>query len=354
METNCGRQTEKIAFIVAANVIGGHEFQTRALVDDFGQFAEVTVYLNSEEQHSLFGGVRAHVEIRPSLFLQAGWIGKQVVSGLVRMHEIRALLRDYDRIVVCAGSVEAGVCTSVALIGRRNVLLYLPFFYDRTVLWGRLGCIYNQILGTFGILYQQIITINRIQARLVRWFLGRPTTVVPNRITDVPVAKEGFRGRMLYIGRLDHQKRVPELLEWVDFADNPYREILVMGDGPERELVQIVGDGLRNVEARLVGWKSVSEQAELICSQDVLLLNSLIEGEPLVVREAHKRGIPVIARDIAGIRGCVPRRNRFDSKESLRNALKSAGLRLLLTKLECSNDSIRRKRLIAIGDLLAR
>ena len=70
--------------------------------------------------------------------------------------------------------------------------LYLPFFYDRTASWGKIGCIYNRLLGTFGLLYKNIITINRIQAKLIRRFMHRATIVIPNRVNDVPRAEKAW------------------------------------------------------------------------------------------------------------------------------------------------------------------
>jgi len=314
-------RSKKVAFVIASTVIGGHEFQSRALVDDFVRYAEVTVYLNGEEQLPVFTGADADIHLQPGLFLESGWLGKQVLNGLRRRHNIGALLRGYDHIVVCAGTVEAGICTSVALVGRRNVTLYLPFFYDRTASWGQIGCVYNLLLGSFGFLYKNIITINRIQAKLIRRFMHRATIVIPNRVNDVPQAEKRRRGRMLYIGRLDRQKRVPELLQWVDFPDNPYCEILVIGEGPERNRIASMVDRMQYVKATLLGWKSAAEQNALIDGNDVLIMNSLIEGEPLVVREAYARGISVITRDIAGFRGITTRRDRYRTKPELRAIL---------------------------------
>jgi glycosyltransferase involved in cell wall biosynthesis len=249
--------------------------------------------------------------------------------------------------------VEAGICTSVALAGRRNVSLYLPSFFDRTVLWGRFGYLYNLILGCFGVFYTNIITINRIQAKLIRGFMHRPTLVVPNLVGDIPRAREGVAGRLLYIGRLDRQKRVPELLEWLDFDQNPYREMLIIGDGPDRDAIATTTARLKHMKATLLGWKSRAEQNDLIGAKDVLLLNSMIEGEPLVIREANKRGILVMARDIPGVRGVTFKRNRFQSKKSLRAVLIDAGLGRLRKKVEDENNDISNKRRDTTGFLLA-
>ena len=61
---------------------------------------------------------RCGIYLQPGLFLETGWLGKQVFNGLRRRHNIGTPLSGYDHIVVCAGTVEAGICTAVALVGK--------------------------------------------------------------------------------------------------------------------------------------------------------------------------------------------------------------------------------------------
>jgi glycosyltransferase involved in cell wall biosynthesis len=189
--------------------------------------------------------------------------------------------------------------------------LYLPSFYDRVPLWGKIGCLYNQILSWFCTLYCRIVTINRIQARVIRSFTGVQTAVVSNLVREVIPAGVNRPGRMVFIGRLDRQKRVDELLLWSDFVGNPFSEFFVIGDGPEREQLELIATQLRHLKVTFSGWLSAEQQDTLMDGNDVLLLNSVIEGEPLVIREARKRGMRVMARNITGIRGVTRRRERF-------------------------------------------
>lgn len=337
---------ERVAFIICSNVIGGHEFQSRALIDDFAKFSEVTVFLNSGIQEKIFAGSTSEINIKPGLFFQKGWIGKQVLRSLAVAWEIRKTLSGFDRVVVCAGAVEAGICTSIALCGKKNIILYLPFFYDRTKIWGKFGHVYNLVLSQFGHFYDQVITINRIQAKVIKSFLGKPTTIVPNLISEVPKAKKMMQGRILFIGRLDRQKCVPELLDLLDFEGNPYREIIIIGDGPEYNAVAKKGTETKNLKVTMVGWKSTREQNDIIDGNDVLLLNSVIEGEPMVIREANARGVHVIARDIVGVRGVTRKKNRFSSQADLKRLLLNAwagNLRIYFNKEYCYLASVRCK-----------
>lgn len=308
--------------VIASEVIGGHEFQSLALAEDLAKLCRLTIYLNREEHLSFFDSVSARIEVHPGLFLTKGWLGKQVFRGLRKRKRIRRLLELHDHVIVCGGTVEAGICTSVAFATQSKSSLYLPFFYDRTVMWGKLfGWSYNLALGLFGLLYCRVITINRIQARLVRGFLHRPVLVIPNKIRECPRATADSPGRIVCICRLDRQKRIPELLRWLDFAENPFHEVLIIGDGPEKADILHVSASLQHIRVNLLGWKSPSEQDDLIGARDILILNSFIEGEPLVIREANARGIAVLARNIAGVRGVTKKGNRFNNQSELRRAL---------------------------------
>ena len=56
------------------------------------------------------------------------------------------------------------------------------------------------------------------------------------------------------------------------------------------------------------------EQDRLIRSNDILVLNSLLEGEPLVIREACFRSMKIVARDITGVRGVATYSERYISQ----------------------------------------
>jgi hypothetical protein len=65
------------------------------------------------------------------------------------------------------------------------------------------------------------------------------------------------------------------------------------------------------------GWLSPEEIDDSIGLEDVLILNSRWEGEPLVVREFLERGLTCIARDIEGVRGLIDKKFRFTSQSEL-------------------------------------
>lgn len=316
----------QVVLLVCSRVIGGHEFQAAALARDLAAQVSLTVVVNSSPQLALFADSGASVRLAEDGLLRPGPLPVQGLDGLRRRAPLRALVAGADEVIVSAGAVEAGVAAGVALRGRVPLSLYLPFFYDRQPVWGRLrGCAYNSALAACCRLFARIITINRIQARVIHQLTGVPTLVVPNAVRPVAAPAVSGPGRLVFIGRLDQQKRVEELLRWLDFPDNPFREILVVGDGPLRNAVQATALRLRHIRATLLGWQDAPSQDALLNRHDILLLNSLLEGEPLVIREAQRRGMRVLARNITGVRGLTRRAERFDDARQLQQRLLALG-----------------------------
>ena len=334
----------KIAVLVCTNVICGHEFQMATLVRDLVRLADVTVYVNQEAHQAMFAETGARTVVLQGLLLRSGNLLKQVRDGLAARAGLRRHLGAPDTVLVSAGAVEAGVAASIALYGWVPLSLYLPFFYDRVPTWGRAGYLYNYVLSRFCGFYRQIVTINRIQATVIRALTGANTVVVPNLVRPVMPAPATRPGRMLFVGRLDHQKRVDELIEWADFEANPFKELMVIGDGPLRAQLEAQAGRARHIRVYFAGWKSSAEQDAMIDGNDVLVLNSLLEGEPLVIREARKRGNRVVARSIIGVRGVTKPKQRFSNKDEFRNRLqKLAPYREQLPNKETSVAEARRR-----------
>jgi glycosyltransferase involved in cell wall biosynthesis len=104
--------------------------------------------------------------------------------------------------------------------------------------------------------------------------------------------------QVAYIGRLASEKGVHVLLEAWRLARMEDCELLVVGDGPEREALQ----AMRVPGVRFTG--PVEHQAVLKTLRSVraLVFPSLwFEGEPMIVVEALAAGTPVLASDVGGV-----------------------------------------------------
>jgi len=111
-------------------------------------------------------------------------------------------------------------------------------------------------------------------------------------------------GEVLFLGRLIRQKGVDDLLRAA--ALMPRRPRLeIAGDGPERRKLQGLAAGL-GLDARFHGFvegaakEALYRRAALLCvpSREI---GGLSEGAPLVIAEAKRYGLPVVATAVGGI-----------------------------------------------------
>lgn len=108
--------------------------------------------------------------------------------------------------------------------------------------------------------------------------------------------------RIINISTFVREKNHVFLLEIFTEFVNRYREaeLYLVGDGPERGNIEAyirqhnIGD-----KVKVLGYRK--DALELLCSSDVLLMPSRIEGLPGVILEATASGIPVVASDVGGI-----------------------------------------------------
>lgn len=101
---------------------------------------------------------------------------------------------------------------------------------------------------------------------------------------------------VLYLGRLDPEKRVPALLESFLSLRLPTDHVLcIAGDGVHRDRLRRLAAGHSNV--RLLGLVSGARATELLRGADVFVLPSTAEGLALSLLEAMSAGCAIIATD---------------------------------------------------------
>lgn len=314
----------KVAVILSSKIFGGHEFQSIELFKEICKYFDATLFVNHSLDVSLFKDKHLHY-VKPELPLfKSGNFLSQFYYSVKYGKKIRELFNGYTHIIVCAGTVEAGI--SLGYILRNKVsFLYVPTYIDRIILWGRIGCLYNLLTGIFVYPYKKIITINRIQGKLFSKY--KPIVVVPNRIFDEQelIQIESPTNRRLYfVGRIEAIKGLYTLINWLDTSQNPFQEFVIVGNGSEKPFLEKHVTQLKYLRVTFKGWLSYSEQEKEFSSRDIYITNSLFEGEPLAIREANRRGSVVIAKDIVGHKGCTHRKNRFRNKQELLHCLSLA------------------------------
>ena len=126
--------------------------------------------------------------------------------------------------------------------------------------------------------------------------------IEPNQIT---ARHHQWRGqRLLFVGRFDHVKGLPLLLE--AFANlverDPNLHLDLVGDGPETSDLEALARELELSERiTFHGYHSQAELRQDFALADVFVMTSFAEGIPVVLMEAMAQGVPVVAPRITGI-----------------------------------------------------
>ena len=125
----------------------------------------------------------------------------------------------------------------------------------------------------------------------------------------------GDRPLVLTVARLAAQKGLPLLLDAALLLAAPRAAgpgrlgpptrpplFAVAGDGPLHDELagRIEGEDL---PVRLLGRRT--DVADLLGAADIFVLPSLWEGQPLVLQEALRAGVPIVATDVGGVRAVV-------------------------------------------------
>jgi glycosyltransferase involved in cell wall biosynthesis len=316
----------KVAFFLCSNVIGGHEFQSVEFALSSISVCQPCIFLNTIRQLDLVKNTGLNYKIVSKPFFRDGFFLIQYFVGLKERRRLRKLVKTYDTIIICAGTVEAGIALGVALSGL-NIYLYVPMYIDRRWLWGDIGYLYNLLFKYYLIPYNGIITINDIQQKYFqKW---KKVFVLPNLIYfNDCISSEGdspnSNRRLYFVGRLDVQKRLDELINWLDSPKNPFHEFIVIGDGQLRDKYLAVAKKCKYINVSFLGWIPQSQQNLVVSGNDVFILNSIYEGEPLAILEANHRGSIVLARNIVGVYTCTLPSNRFNNREELLTKLHEA------------------------------
>jgi len=111
------------------------------------------------------------------------------------------------------------------------------------------------------------------------------------------------RRAILFIGRLDKQKGLDWLFSEVlpkVFAELPQHDLLLAGDGSQRQELESLASQLRITErVHFAGRQRTIP--EILAASDLLVLPSRWEGMPNVLLEAMAAGKPLVATRVEGI-----------------------------------------------------
>lgn len=107
--------------------------------------------------------------------------------------------------------------------------------------------------------------------------------------------------RLLFVGRLSKVKRIDKIIEAVGLLEND-AILTIVGDGEESGyLKNIVIE--KALQDKIVFTGAVTPEKVKIYMQDndILVMNSILEGKPMTIIEAMSYGMPIITTQVGGI-----------------------------------------------------
>ena len=137
----------------------------------------------------------------------------------------------------------------------------------------------------------------------------RPIEVIPLGIaeprfspaTREQLGMENARKYIVAVGRLVRRKDYPTLLKAVRSLNRDDVDLILLGDGPERENLEALATSLGiGDKVHLKGFVSDETKYQILSNSDLFTLISLHEGFGVVYLEAMYCGLPVIAADQGG------------------------------------------------------
>ena len=110
--------------------------------------------------------------------------------------------------------------------------------------------------------------------------------------------------QILFVGRLHPVKRPHLLIEAFSLLreEFPQAKLIIVGDGVERShLERLVTKLGISDNAKFLGFQNHDNVLEIMRKSDLIVLPSLMEGNPRVLVEAMMIGLPIVATNVPGI-----------------------------------------------------
>ena len=181
----------------------------------------------------------------------------------------------------------------------------------------------------------------------------RTVDVVHNGLPESPAAPRAdlLRGRagtalVGFVGRLERIKRPDRFLEILAGLGPVVGGVAVRGvvaGAGSLEAPMKAEAAARGLDGRVSFLGHVEDGAAVVAALDVLVVSSDHEGHPMVVLEAMRAGVPVVATSVGGLPEVLPRDEFLAPPDDL-GALSSAVARLV------ADPELRRRRGAALRD----
>jgi glycosyltransferase involved in cell wall biosynthesis len=139
----------------------------------------------------------------------------------------------------------------------------------------------------------------RRETRLIPLGIDRPPT--PPRVprSEFGIPQDSFV--MVTVGRVVARKSTLQLVQALRAAERPAAHLLIVGDGPDTEIVRKAAlEGGVGERVHFLGQTSEERKYQALCAADIFVSTSQHEGFGLVFLEAMACGLPIICYDHGG------------------------------------------------------
>ncbi|GAC1502911.1 MAG: phosphatidyl-myo-inositol alpha-mannosyltransferase [Candidatus Saccharimonadales bacterium] len=155
--------------------------------------------------------------------------------------------------------------------------------------------------------YLHVLTaVSESGAEYATGLTDEPITIIPNGIDLKKYKKPKQRksdNTILYIGRLEKRKGVKYLLRAYQVLSNSNQDtkLIIVGDGPDRERLEMLADDLKLKNISFLGYVSEEKKLQLIANADIFC-SPAVYGESfgIVLLEAMATGTVCVAGNNSG------------------------------------------------------
>ncbi|XRQ16582.1 glycosyltransferase family 4 protein [Actinomadura welshii] len=245
------------------------------------------------------------------------------VSDARAVARLRSLVRGADVVHahgLRAGALAAAACARVApeplRLARGGVPLVVTL-HNAVITGGRTAAVYGVLERVVARGAARVLGVSPDLEERMRSLGARSVghAIVPAPAPQAPPGPAvradlraelgvGDRPLIITVGRLAAQKGLPTLLDaardWAGRTPPPL--VAIVGDGPLEDELRARVDG-EELPVRLLGRRS--DVAALLAASDVAVVPSVWEGQPLIVQEILRAGLPLVATRVGGIPGMV-------------------------------------------------
>jgi glycosyltransferase involved in cell wall biosynthesis len=239
----------------------------------------------------------------------------RVRRDLAAIRRLRRLLGAWRPDVVHAHGLRAGALTAIAVAfvrpGTYDVRpALIVTVHNAPAAGGVTGAIYRVLELIVARRADSVLCVSpdlqeRMRAAGARRVGPAPVPALTLRTEDVSAetpplpAAETDRPLVLAVGRLAPQKGFGTLLEaasrWRDIKPEPV--LVIAGEGPLETELKHQAAVLR-IDARFLGQRD--DVPALLAAAAVFVLPSVWEGQPLILQEALRAGVPIVATRVGG------------------------------------------------------